>query len=72
MSVKSYESKTKGFTIEVDEDLCEGRKDCIEVCPVDVFDLIDGKAVPTRIEECVECCQCVDTCPLNAIKHSSC
>jgi NAD-dependent dihydropyrimidine dehydrogenase PreA subunit len=72
MAVKSYESASKGFTIEVDQELCEGLKDCIEVCPVDVYYLIEGKAVPTRIDACIECCQCVDSCPKGAIKHSSC
>jgi NAD-dependent dihydropyrimidine dehydrogenase PreA subunit len=28
--------------------------------------------VPTRIDACIECCQCVDSCPQGAIKHSSC
>jgi NAD-dependent dihydropyrimidine dehydrogenase PreA subunit len=72
MAVKKYESTDGLITIEVDEELCEGLKDCIEVCPTNVYDLIDGKAVPTRIDECIECCQCVDSCPKNAIKHSSC
>jgi len=72
MVVKKYESSSGGFTIEVDQDLCEGLRDCIEVCPVDVYDLVDGKAVPTRIDACIECCQCVDSCPKSAITHSSC
>jgi len=72
MVTKTYVSKALGVTIEVDQELCEGLKDCVEVCPVSVYDLIDGKAVPTRIDECIECCQCVDSCPKNAIKHSSC
>ena len=72
MVTKSYVSKALGVTIEVDQELCEGLKDCVDVCPVNVYDLIDGKAVPTRIDECIECCQCVDSCPKNAIKHSSC
>lgn len=72
MTVKTYESKRKGFTIEVDQELCEGLRDCVDICPEDVYDLIDGKAVPTRIDACIECCQCVDACPRAAIKHSSC
>jgi NAD-dependent dihydropyrimidine dehydrogenase PreA subunit len=33
---------------------------------------VEGKAVPVRINECIECCQCVDACPRRAIVHSSC
>lgn len=72
MAVKTYESKEKGFTIDVDQELCEGLRDCVDICPEDVYDLIEGKAVPTRIDACIECCQCVDACPKGAIKHSSC
>ncbi|WP_096205964.1 4Fe-4S binding protein [Candidatus Methanoperedens nitratireducens] len=25
-----------------------------------------------RIDDCIECCACVDACPTKAIKHSSC
>lgn len=72
MVVKKYDSQKLGITIEVDEVACEGIGDCVDVCPTDVYDLVDGKAVPTRIDACIECCQCVDACPKNAIKHSSC
>ena len=28
--------------------------------------------VPVNIDECVECCTCVETCPEGAIDHSAC
>lgn len=72
MTVKKYSDEGNSFTIEVDEELCDAQEDCINVCPSSVYELVDGKAVPVRINECIECCQCVDACPRNAIKHSSC
>jgi NAD-dependent dihydropyrimidine dehydrogenase PreA subunit len=72
MPVKKYESESKGFTIEVDTDKCEGLGECVDACPVEVYEVIEGKAVPTKLDECTECCACVDACPKGAIKHSSC
>ncbi len=71
MAVKEYESDL-GFKILVDQDKCEGIGNCIEECPTDVYELQDNKAVPVRIDECVECCLCVDACPTGAIEHTSC
>jgi NAD-dependent dihydropyrimidine dehydrogenase PreA subunit len=70
--VKTYESETLGITIKVNYDLCTGAAECVEVCPTDVYELVDEKATAPNIEECTECCLCVDACPEKAIKHSSC
>lgn len=70
MVVKKYESKN--ITIEIDEDKCIKAEECINVCPVNVFDIIDDKSHATRVDDCIECCACVDACPTKAIKHSSC
>ena len=60
------------ISINVDYDACVGHGDCVESCPSEVYDLVDGHAVPARIEDCVECCTCVTVCPEKAIVHSSC
>ncbi len=67
----SYTSK-KGITIVVDNDKCEGVGECVKICPASVYEIQEGKAVPTQIDECIECCNCVDSCPKNAITHNSC
>ncbi|KCZ70988.1 NADH:ubiquinone oxidoreductase chain I-like protein [Candidatus Methanoperedens nitroreducens] len=69
MAVKKYEAVV---TIEIDEDKCIGAGECVNVCPTNVFDLVEGKSHATRVEDCIECCACVDACPTKAIKHSTC
>ncbi len=72
MVVKKYENVDSGVTIEIDEDKCIGAGECVTACPVNVFELVEGKAHATRVEDCTECCMCVDACPVKAITHSSC
>ena len=58
--------------ITIDYDKCTGSGECVTACPVEIFEVKDGKAVANHVEECVECCACVNACPNNAIEHSSC
>jgi len=71
---RTWESDELGITITVDYDLCKGHGKCLEECPSDpvVYELQDGKAVAVAIDECIECCACVDACPEGAVSHSSC
>ncbi|MCX9015056.1 MAG: 4Fe-4S binding protein [Candidatus Methanoperedens sp.] len=69
MAVKKYEGIV---VIEIDEDKCDGDGECAAVCPVDVFDIVDGKSHATRVDDCIECCACVDACHVKAIKHNTC
>ena len=70
MAVKEW--KSEAVTIRVDCDKCTGRGECVDSCPGEVYDLVDGKAVAARIDDCIECCTCVEVCPEKAIEHSSC
>lgn len=70
MAVKTFQNDD--VTIKVDYDLCKGHGECAENCPGEVYDIEAGKAVAARIDDCVECCTCVQVCPEAAIAHSSC
>jgi NAD-dependent dihydropyrimidine dehydrogenase PreA subunit len=54
------EWRFEDIVIKVDYDKCIGHRDCAEVCPVDVYDIVEGKSVAARIEDCTECCACVE------------
>jgi len=58
----------------VDLDVCNGSGVCKDVCPVDVYDLVEMpeygneiKSKPTRAEECIMCMACTNSCPTGAI-----
>ena len=54
-------------TVIVDLDICEGVGVCAEVCPMNVYDMVEvegaKKASPARIL----CMACVSACPTQAI-----
>jgi len=56
------------YRITVDKEKCNGDSECINVCPVDVYELdANGKSEPVRMDECIGCESCVEVCPTGAI-----
>jgi NAD-dependent dihydropyrimidine dehydrogenase PreA subunit len=60
--------------VKVDLKKCDGDGVCVDVCPVEVFELQKlpeyenkEKAVPIREEECILCMACTASCPTDAI-----
>jgi NAD-dependent dihydropyrimidine dehydrogenase PreA subunit len=72
MAVVTYKSDSLGCTMEIDVDLCDGDGECVDICPAECFVMVDEKSTVPNIDECTECCACVEACPQSAIKHSSC
>ena len=57
--------------VEIDLDLCSGIGECVNVCPSEVYTLIDGKVSAENIDECARCMACQGSCPNNAILNHS-
>lgn len=60
--------------VKVDWKKCNGDGVCVDVCPVEVFELQDlpeypdsQKSVPVNKDECIQCMACVASCPTEAI-----
>ena len=51
----------------IDKDRCIECLVCVDVCPYEVFDEIDGKAHVAHPEECIECGECIRNCEQEAI-----
>jgi NAD-dependent dihydropyrimidine dehydrogenase PreA subunit len=55
------------YTVTVDKGKCTGDGNCVDVCPVRVFELKEDKAVPVNAEECLGCESCGEVCEFGAI-----
>jgi NAD-dependent dihydropyrimidine dehydrogenase PreA subunit len=60
--------------VKVDWSKCNGDGVCVEICPVNVFELKKlpeypdtQKSVPVRESDCIACMACVTSCPTQAI-----
>lgn len=51
----------------VNKNKCIGCEECLDVCPVDIFEMVDKKAVLLRAEECLACESCVEVCTNGAV-----
>ncbi|MDR2352886.1 MAG: ferredoxin family protein [Deltaproteobacteria bacterium] len=55
------------YVVKIDTGLCNGDGNCVDTCPVDVYKIEDGKAVPVNADECVGCESCIEACEVKAI-----
>ena len=51
----------------VKQDICKSNADCIDACPTEAIQIVDGKAV-VDADECTDCHACVDACLEDAIE----
>jgi NAD-dependent dihydropyrimidine dehydrogenase PreA subunit len=56
------------FSVKVDTGKCNGCEECVNTCPVQVFEMADGKSNPSNASECVGCQSCINVCPTEAIE----
>jgi len=54
--------------IKIDLEKCTGCGTCVDICPVDVFEIKDEKCVVINLDECLVCQACEVQCPNNSIE----
>lgn len=54
-------------TLTYDASKCTGCRLCVDVCPHQVFEMLDKKAVVRDRDKCMECSACVNNCRSGAI-----
>jgi NAD-dependent dihydropyrimidine dehydrogenase PreA subunit len=55
------------YEIIVDPEKCNGCGECLDICPEEVYELQEEKAVPVNAEDCEGCESCVEVCDEEAI-----
>ena len=55
------------FVVTVDTEKCVGDGNCVDVCPVGVYELQNNKAVVVNGDECLGCESCLEVCETGAI-----
>lgn len=56
--------------VTIDYDKCKGPEcaECANACPMEVFEIQDGKVVVVHEEECSGCAVCMDVCTTKVVK----
>jgi NAD-dependent dihydropyrimidine dehydrogenase PreA subunit len=55
------------YKITIDKEKCDGCESCVDICPFEVYELVDGKSEAVKADECEGCLSCVEACPQEAI-----
>ena len=54
--------------VKVDNDKCDGCGTCVDICPVEVFEIVEEKSTVKNPDECLACMACEVQCPNVAIE----
>jgi len=66
IELQNMMQRIEGVSVKVDEDLCIGCEECMEVCVFEGMEMIDGTARVNQ-EKCLGCGRCERVCPNKAI-----
>jgi thioredoxin reductase/pSer/pThr/pTyr-binding forkhead associated (FHA) protein len=69
-NVAPDENRTPGGNLRplIDLDLCVGCGTCVTVCPFHVLEIVNEKAIASRLDDCTGFAACAAECPTEAIK----
>ena len=65
--MKNFRYLENVATLKLDQPACIGCGRCLEVCPHQVFEIAEKKAVIRDFNACMECGACALNCPVRAI-----
>ena len=65
--MKNFRYLENVATLKLDQPTCIGCGRCLEVCPHQVFEVAEKKAVIRDFNACMECGACALNCPVRAI-----
>lgn len=68
--MKTFRYLNNVSTLRLDTDTCIGCEECTRVCPHQVFECHDKKAVIIDKDACMECGACALNCPSGALSVS--
>ena len=66
--MKGFRYLDKVATLRLEAGKCVGCGRCLEVCPHQVFSLLENKANFNDFDACIECGACAKNCPTAAIR----
>lgn len=69
--MKNFTYLNDVVTLELDRAACVGCGRCLEVCPHQVFVMLEKKAALRDRDACMECGACALNCPVKAITVDS-
>ena len=51
----------------IDKETCIGCGICVDACPQEVLEVVDGTSTVTNEDACIACGDCLEECPMGAI-----
>jgi len=66
--MKGFRYLDRVTSLNLDADICVACGMCLEVCPHQVFEIIESSARLQDRDACMECGACMRNCPISAIR----